>query len=196
MGRVVHFEIHASDCDRAERFYRDVFGWRIDRWQGSPIDYRLVTTGDPATPGINGAITERKGPEPGDDTPVSGFVCTVEVEDLEAVTERATAAGGRRVVEPRDIEGVGRVAYFRDPDGNLVGALQPAPVAPEAPLPVGERVVLEAEAVGRAARHGVVTEVVRADPPRYRVRWDDGHETLYTPSAGALRRERDVAAAR
>jgi predicted enzyme related to lactoylglutathione lyase len=186
MGRVVHFEIHAGDCDRAERFYREVFGWRIDRWEGSPIDYRLVTTGDPAGPGINGAITERRGPAPGDDAPMSGFVCT----------ERAAAAGGRRVVEPRDVEGVGRVAYFRDPEGNVVGALQPAPVAAEAPLPVGERVVLEAEAVGRAARHGVVSEVVRADPPRYRVRWDDGHESLYTPSAGALRRERDVAAAR
>jgi predicted enzyme related to lactoylglutathione lyase len=196
MGRVVHFEIHAGDCDRAERFYRDVFGWRIDRWEGAAIDYRLITTGDPAAPGINGAITERTGPGPDDDTPVSGFACTVEVDDVDAVAERAAAAGGRRVGEAREIEGVGRVAQFRDPEGNLVGALQPARVAAEAPLAVGERVVLEAEAVGRAARHGVVTEVVRADPPRYRVRWDDGHESLYTPSAGALRRERDVAAAR
>ncbi|MCA1704558.1 MAG: DUF1918 domain-containing protein [Actinobacteria bacterium] len=34
----------------------------------------------------------------------------------------------------------------------------------------------------------VVEEVVRDDPhPRYRIRWDDGHESIYTPAAGALR---------
>lgn len=45
MGRVIHFEIHCGDLDRAERFYTDVFGWRIDRWEGAPADYRLITTG-------------------------------------------------------------------------------------------------------------------------------------------------------
>ncbi len=44
MGRVVHFEIHATDPDRAERFYTDVFGWNVTRWGGAD-DYRLVTTG-------------------------------------------------------------------------------------------------------------------------------------------------------
>ncbi len=40
MGRVVHFEIHCADLDRAQRFYNDVFGWQISRWEGAPIDYR------------------------------------------------------------------------------------------------------------------------------------------------------------
>jgi hypothetical protein len=55
---------------------------------------------------------------------------------------------------------------------------------------VGDRVVAESESTERPARHGEVTEVVREDPhPRYRIRWDDGHETIYTPAAGALRVE-------
>jgi hypothetical protein len=34
----------------------------------------------------------------------------------------------------------------------------------------------------------VVEAVVRDDPfPRYRIRWDDGHESIYTPAAGALK---------
>jgi hypothetical protein len=34
---------------------------------------------------------------------------------------------------------------------------------------------------------GVIEEVVREAPsPRYRIRWDDGHESIYTPAAGAL----------
>jgi hypothetical protein len=40
----------------------------------------------------------------------------------------------------------------------------------------------------RAARRGVVQEVLRKEPhSRYRIRWEDGHETTYTPAAGALR---------
>jgi len=35
----------------------------------------------------------------------------------------------------------------------------------------------------------VIEEVLRGDPPRYRIRWDDGHETIYTPASGALRAE-------
>ncbi|TML06114.1 MAG: DUF1918 domain-containing protein [Actinobacteria bacterium] len=55
---------------------------------------------------------------------------------------------------------------------------------------VGERVVAESESTGRRPRPGVVEEVLRGDPsPRYRIRWDDGHETIYTPSSGALQAE-------
>jgi hypothetical protein len=56
-------------------------------------------------------------------------------------------------------------------------------------LKVGNRVEVESESTERRPRMGVVEEVVRAAPsPRYRIRWDDGHESIYTPAAGALRR--------
>jgi hypothetical protein len=52
----------------------------------------------------------------------------------------------------------------------------------------GDHVVAETESIDRGARRGVVEEVVRDDPhPRYRIRWDDGHESVYTPADGALR---------
>jgi Domain of unknown function (DUF1918) len=52
----------------------------------------------------------------------------------------------------------------------------------------GDRVLAEAESTERAPRRGVVEEVVRDDPhPRYRIRWDDGHESVYAPADGALR---------
>ncbi len=55
---------------------------------------------------------------------------------------------------------------------------------------VGKRVVAESESTDRRPRSGVVEEVLRGDPsPRYRIRWDDGHETIYTPAGGALRAE-------
>jgi hypothetical protein len=55
---------------------------------------------------------------------------------------------------------------------------------------VGDRVVAESESTERPPRRGEVVEVVREEPhPRYRIRWEDGHETIYTPAAGALRVE-------
>jgi hypothetical protein len=57
----------------------------------------------------------------------------------------------------------------------------------------GDRVVAEAESTERVPRRGVVEEVVRNDPhPRYRIRWSDGHESIYTPADGALRPDEPV----
>ena len=54
----------------------------------------------------------------------------------------------------------------------------------------GDRVIAESESTTRSHRAGVIEEVVRDEPsPRYRIRWDDGRESIYTPSSGALRRE-------
>jgi Domain of unknown function (DUF1918) len=54
-------------------------------------------------------------------------------------------------------------------------------------LKVGDRVEAESESTERPPRTGVVEEVLHEEPsPRYRIRWDDGHESIYTPSAGAL----------
>jgi hypothetical protein len=56
-------------------------------------------------------------------------------------------------------------------------------------LKAGDRVKVESESTERPPRTGVIEEVVHGPPSaRYRIRWDDGHESVYTPAAGALRR--------
>jgi Domain of unknown function (DUF1918) len=55
---------------------------------------------------------------------------------------------------------------------------------------VGDRIVVEAEKLGQPTRTGVVEEVLAPDPPRLRVRWEDGHSTVFTPTAGAAAVER------
>ena len=48
---------------------------------------------------------------------------------------------------------------------------------------VGTAVVTQAGSTTRGPRLGVIEEVLRGDPsPRYRVRWDDGRESVYTPA--------------
>jgi uncharacterized protein len=124
MPRVIHFEIHCADLDRAERFYRDVFGWDIQRWEGAPVDYRLVTTGPDGDPGINGALVERRGEIDGQ--AVIAYVNTIGVEDIGETERRVAEAGGEQVMERSEIPGVGQLSSFKDTEGNIFGALQPA----------------------------------------------------------------------
>jgi predicted enzyme related to lactoylglutathione lyase len=125
MGRVVHFEIHAEDPERAAAFYKGLFGWSIAKWDG-PVDYWLVGTGPDDEPGINGAIVRRMGGEAADGQALNGFVCTVEVEEIGATEKAVVDAGGEQVVPRQEFPGVGKVSYFKDTEGNVFGALEPA----------------------------------------------------------------------
>ena len=49
----------------------------------------------------------------------------------------------------------------------------------------GDRIVVESEKVAQPSRAGVIEEVLQEHPPRVRVRWEDGHTSILTPSAGA-----------
>jgi hypothetical protein len=52
---------------------------------------------------------------------------------------------------------------------------------------VGDHVEEQARSTERPARIGTIREVVHGDPsPRYRICWDDGHESVLTPAAGSL----------
>jgi len=53
----------------------------------------------------------------------------------------------------------------------------------------GDRIVVESERVSQAPRRGIVEEILHDEPPRLRVRWDDGHTSIVAPAAGAVRIE-------
>lgn len=51
----------------------------------------------------------------------------------------------------------------------------------------GDRIAVESEHVGENRREGSVLEVIgSADAVHYRVKWNDGHESLVFPSAGSV----------
>jgi len=121
MPRVVHFEIHADDPQRAVNFYQNVFGWQINKWEG-PEDYWLVTTGANNEPGINGAILKRRGPINSD--AVIAYVCTIDVPDIDEAIAKATSQGGTVALPKMPVPGVGWLAYYKDSEGNIFGMLQ------------------------------------------------------------------------
>ncbi len=52
----------------------------------------------------------------------------------------------------------------------------------------GDRIVVESESVGTPTREGEILEAIQGVVGvRYRVRWADGHESIFTPSGGAAR---------
>jgi uncharacterized protein len=129
MSRPIHFEIHAEDPARAIDFYELVMGWSFQRF--GDRDYWLIATGDSDQPGINGGLVRRTGAGPPANTPVpmTGFVCTMEVRDLETFEHAVVNAGGAIVVARHAIPGIGWLCYARDTEGNIFGLSQPDPAA-------------------------------------------------------------------
>ncbi|OQO91943.1 glyoxalase [Saccharomonospora piscinae] len=123
MPRPVHFEIHASDPERAITFYTTVFEWSFERWGTEP--YWLITTGEGQ--GIDGGLAQREGPMPEPDASVNAFPLTMEVDDIDLLTREIEQAGGRVVTPKNAIRGIGWIGFFGDTEGNLFGLLQPDP---------------------------------------------------------------------
>jgi predicted enzyme related to lactoylglutathione lyase len=109
---VVHWEFWSTDSAKLSDFYARVFGWKI---QHHPeINYRVVDTGGG---GINGGIMtpDRSGPWPGN---MSFYI---DVDDLDAYSEKIQKAGGKIVVDKTEVPGVGQLSLFEDPDGRVLG---------------------------------------------------------------------------
>lgn len=122
MPRVVHFEIHADDPERAMRFYRSVFGWDFTPIKSMPVEYWAIKTGESKQPGIDGGMMRRVTPVDG--AAITAFVCTVAVPDLDQYLMKVTTGGGQHTVNKLAIRGIGWAAYCKDTEGNLFGMLQ------------------------------------------------------------------------
>jgi uncharacterized protein len=120
MPRVIHFEIHADDPQRALNFYQGVFDWKANKWDG-PVDYWLLTTGE-GEPGINGAILRRNSPINGD--AVIAYVCTIDVPSVDDYTARITANGGTIALPKMAVPSIGWTAYAKDSEGNIFCIMQ------------------------------------------------------------------------
>ena len=62
MSRVIHFDLSADNPERAAEFYRRVFNWEVNKWEG-PEDYWLIQTGTEEELGVTGGVAGRIKPE-------------------------------------------------------------------------------------------------------------------------------------
>ena len=121
----MHFEIYAKDPERAAKFYTDVFGWSIKKWDSDEMDYWLVMTGPENAPaGINGGMVRREGSAPTQDSAFNGYVCSVLVEEIDSTIKKIKASRGTISIPKYNLAGVGTMAYFKDTEGNTFSIWQ------------------------------------------------------------------------
>jgi predicted enzyme related to lactoylglutathione lyase len=114
------FGITADDVTRARRFYEQVFGWRFEPW--GPPDFYLIHTGDEKDPGVQGLLHKRRDPVNG--TGMTGFECTIGVDNVDQIIKAVEASGGKIAMAKFHIPTVGTGFYFNDTEGNFVGAME------------------------------------------------------------------------
>jgi predicted enzyme related to lactoylglutathione lyase len=68
-------------------------------------------------------MTRRRGPTPPSDArvPIVGWICTMQVRDLDTILHAVINAGGSVIKARHAIPGIGWYAYVRDTEGNIFG---------------------------------------------------------------------------
>jgi hypothetical protein len=120
-NHIAHFEIFASDVERARKFYEQAFSWRFE--VGGPPDFYHIFTGPPMEHGISrGLIAKRRGPAAAG--AINAFRCTISVTSIKETVAAIEAAGGKLRSAIIDIPGVGRLVEFADTEDNIACAMQ------------------------------------------------------------------------
>jgi len=115
MPRVSHFDIPVDDPKRAQKFYREVFDWKFEKWDG-PMDYWMAKTGT-EEPGIDGGMSKRI---PGQ----MGMTNTINVSSIEKFSKKIMEKGGQLIIPKIPIPKVGWFAQCMDTEGNMFGILE------------------------------------------------------------------------
>lgn len=119
MGQpVVHFEVIGKDGDKLQKYYADLFDWKIDA--DNEMNYGMVARDGNVSPdgvGIGGGIG---GGPPGYDGHVTFYVA---VPDVEAALAKAESLGGKRIMGPERIMDMVELGHFSDPEGHVIGVV-------------------------------------------------------------------------
>ncbi len=110
---VVHFEVVSPDKEAAQKFYSELFDWKLDT--NNPDNYGMV---DDEGHGIAGGIGGTPEGAPGHAT------FYVQVKNLQEALDKAESLGGKTVMPPMEIPDMVKMALFSDPDGNVIGLVE------------------------------------------------------------------------
>lgn len=114
---VVHWELWSADPAKLSKFYEAAFDWRIQVYP--ELNYHMADTEGPAdNKGINGGLFK---PEGGPKDWPGNTALYIQVPDLAAALERVVAAGGKVILDRKEVPGMGAFSLFADPEGRVLG---------------------------------------------------------------------------
>lgn len=113
-------ELTTADPASAAEFYGALFGWTFEAMQMPDSVYHVIKLGDTAVGGIMTTPTASGMP------PMWG--CYVTVADVDATAKRCAELGGKVVVGPQDVPGVGRFAVILDKQGAALNVITYKPM--------------------------------------------------------------------
>jgi uncharacterized protein len=113
-GAITLNQLNTTDPAAAERFYTDLFGWRIDQVEGGDQPYWGIYNGDRLNGGMMGLPAASPAPP--------HWLVYFGSEDVDADAGRVGELGGQVMVPPLDVPG-GRIAVAQDPQGAVFGLL-------------------------------------------------------------------------
>jgi predicted enzyme related to lactoylglutathione lyase len=106
-GKFRWFELVAKDAKKAQAFYGEVLGWRVEGFPMGAFTYEMIYAGDTMIGGYAPPKTDQP----------SHWIAYVTVDDVDAAAKTAVENGGKIVLAPADIPTVGRSARIADPQG-------------------------------------------------------------------------------
>jgi uncharacterized protein len=110
-SEVVHFEVTGKDGKALQRFYSEIFGWKLDT--NNPGGYGMVRDGQKITGGIGAAAQGSPG----------GVTFYVHAEDAKDTLARVEKLGGRVLMPLTEVAPETRIALFADPEGHVIGLM-------------------------------------------------------------------------
>jgi len=112
-ARVIHFEIVGKDQGALQRYYGNLFGWKLNT--DFPGGYGMT---DPAQTGLIVGV----GATPDGSTGhVTGYVT---VDDIDATLAKAVDLGGSVIMPKFSPDGNAQLALVADPEGHVLGLTQ------------------------------------------------------------------------
>ena len=119
---IVHFEFPANDVEKLRKFYKELFGWKIEKMPG-PMEYWTIETvpvdekGRPTRQGVNGGMMKKQ-------HPVHRPVNYIAVESVDEYSKKIEKLGGKILLPKQEVPGIGWWAFAQDPEGNDLAIFQ------------------------------------------------------------------------
>jgi hypothetical protein len=109
-------ELLTTDVEAAKAFYTKLFGWSTKDMPMEGMNYTVVGAAGKDVGGIMKIPPHAQGMPP-------SWGCYVTVDDVDAIAKMAQELGGKVLMGPQDIPGVGRFCVIQDPQGAVISAI-------------------------------------------------------------------------